>query len=77
MPTQHQLKRPINLVPGAKYLRRNPAWSGGDARYTPVTLLGYDACPVFVIVRSGDCRLRCPREELFVPEVYTDVFPLS
>ena len=61
---------PVTLDNGRKYLLRIRQNNGHDPDYIPVTFVGYDSCPAWVVVRDGDgILLRISREYLFTYEV--------
>ena len=61
---------PDTLDNGGKYLLRIHHYNGHDLDYIPVTFVGYDSCPAWVVVRDGDGNLlRIPRENVFTYEV--------
>ncbi len=61
--TRDELIRPKSLEGGAVYLRVEK--SVNSVQPIPVTIIAYDVCPAFVIVREDESRIRCPREEIF------------
>ena len=61
---------PDTLENGGKYLLRTRHNNGHDPDYIPVTFIGYDSCPAWVVVRNGDgYLLRIPREYIFTYDV--------
>ncbi len=61
---------PDTLDNGGKYLLRTRHNNGHDPDYIPVTFVGYDSCPAWVVVRNnGGNLIRIPREEVFTYEV--------
>ena len=61
---------PDTLENGGKYLLRTRHNNGHDPDYIPVTFVGYDSCPAWVVVRDGDGNLlRIHRDDVFTYEV--------
>lgn len=59
-------RRPTTFEPGRSYAWLGSQQGQGETAAVPVTLIAYDPCPAFVIVRTemGE-RRRCLREELY------------
>ena len=61
---------PDTLDNGGKYLLRTRHCNGYDPDYIPVTFVGHDSLPAWVVVRDGDRNLlRIPREDIFTYEI--------
>jgi hypothetical protein len=75
MTAYNKLIRPGALIEGSEYLRqeklggREKLRAGENTLMAPVTFVAYHPCPAFVIVVSGERKVCCPREELFLPVV--------
>jgi hypothetical protein len=67
MDTHIKLIRPHTLVIGETYYLCDRNETSQEPDLVAVKFVAYDACPAFVIVNTGDRRIRCSRDDVLYP----------
>lgn len=66
MDHNHKLTHPLTLVAGVEYLLNERLDGDPNLALVPIIFSAYCSNPAFVIVKNGEGRLRCPRDDVFV-----------
>jgi hypothetical protein len=67
MDTQFKLMRPDTFVTGETYYLSNKNETSQVSDLVSIKFIAYNACPAFVIIDTGSKRIRCSRDDVFIP----------